>query len=168
MTKAHTSRVDTFRSAGHGKLGEVDHGTVHLYTRPAQPRRVLETPALDPGVELIALGLGASPRLMRLAAADGATGVVLAAFGRGNAPRGFAAATAELVAQGCPVVVASRCQDGRTRAIYGKDSGGVTLVEQGALLAGDLSAVKARLLLSALLAKKLPATALAEAFALYA
>lgn len=165
VTKAHTSRVDTFRSVGQGKLGEVDHGEVHLYARPAHPRPGLDTPALDPEVELIALGLGSTPRLMRLAAGAGARGIVLSAFGRGNAPKGFGAATAELVAAGCPVVVASRCHEGRTRAIYGKDSGGVTLVESGALLAGDLSAIKARLVLSALLGQGLQGAALAEAFA---
>lgn len=165
VTKAHTSRVDTFRSVGLGKFGEVDHGIVHLYTRPAKARVVLETPALDRDVELIGLGLGTSPRLMELAGQAGATGVVLSAFGRGNAPRGFGDATARLVTSGCPVVVASRCHEGRTQAIYGKDSGGVTLVAQGALLAGDLSAVKARLLLSALLGKGLSGLDLAGAFA---
>lgn len=45
VTKAHTSRVDTFRSVGLGKLGEVDGGQVHLYARPAHPRRPRETTA---------------------------------------------------------------------------------------------------------------------------
>ncbi|TDE40348.1 asparaginase [Antarcticimicrobium sediminis] len=167
VTKAHTARVDTFRSVGKGKLGEVDHGVVHLYARPAQQRLALDTPALDPDVELIALGLGTTPRLMALAAEAGATGIVLSAFGRGNAPKGFADETARLVARGLPVVVASRCHDGRTRAVYGSDSGGVTLVENGALLAGDLSAVKARLLLSVLVGKGLSKGGLAVAFELY-
>ncbi|CUH67510.1 putative L-asparaginase [Thalassovita gelatinovora] len=167
VTKAHTARVDTFRSVGQGKLGEVDHGTVHLYTHPAPQRVALDTPALDPDVELIALGLGTTPRLMTLAAEAGASGIVLSAFGRGNAPKGFADATARLVARGVPVIVASRCQEGRTRAVYGKDSGGVTLVENGALLAGDLSAVKARLLLCALVGNKLSQDDLAKAFAQY-
>ncbi|WP_460274040.1 asparaginase [Celeribacter sp. ULVN23_4] len=167
VTKAHTSRVDTFRSVGQGKLGEVDHGRVYVYARPAHPRPVLETPALDPDVELIALGLGSTPRLMKLAGEHGATGIVLSAFGRGNAPKGFADVTEELVAAGCPVVVASRCHEGRTQAIYGKDSGGVTLVAKGALLAGDLSAVKARLLLSALVGKGLKGPDLAAALASY-
>ncbi|EKE71759.1 asparaginase [Celeribacter baekdonensis] len=167
VTKAHTSRVDTFRSIGHGKLGEVDHGKVHLYTRPAQARVAFDTPKLDPDVELIGLGLGSTPRLMGLAADHGASGIVLSAFGRGNAPKGFAGEVARLVAKGCIVAVASRCQEGRTRAVYGKDSGGVTLVEYGALLAGDLSAVKTRLLLSALLGAGLSGSALSEAFARY-
>lgn len=164
VTKAHTSRVDTFRSVGQGKLGEVDHGVVHLYARPAHDRRVLDTLALDPDVEVIALGLGSTPRLMELAAQAGATGIVLSAFGRGNAPKGFADATAKLVASGCPVIVASRCHEGRTRAVYGKDSGAVTLVASGAVLAGDLSAIKARLLMAALIGADLTVADLCEAF----
>ncbi|MBT9386108.1 asparaginase [Pseudooceanicola sp. CBS1P-1] len=168
VTKAHTARVDTFRSVGQGKLGEVDGGTVHLYTRPAAPRRPLAVPRLDPEVELITLGLGSTPRLMALAGDHGASAIVLSAFGRGNAPKGFAAETARLLARGLPVVVASRCHEGRTAAIYGGDSGGVTLAEAGAIPAGDLSAVKARLLLAALLGAGLTGTPLREAFAGYA
>ena len=36
VTKAHTSRVDTFRSSSYGKLGEVDGENVFIYRRPAQ------------------------------------------------------------------------------------------------------------------------------------
>lgn len=151
VAKTHTSRVDTFRSAGHGKLGEIDGGRVHVYSRPAVPRKPILTPALDPNVELIALGLGSTPRYLEWAGANGASGMVLSAFGRGNAPKGFATATARMTAAGLPVVIASRCAEGRTLAVYGKDSGGCTMVEAGGILAGDLSAVKARLALSAML-----------------
>lgn len=165
VTKTHTSRVDTFRSGDHGKLGEVDGGKVWLYSRPAAPRQPITAARLDPNVELIAPGLGSTPRLMEWAGANGASGVVLAAFGRGNAPQGFAAATAVLTAAGIPVVIASRCPEGRTQAIYGRDSGGVTLVEAGGILAGDLAPVKARLFLSALLGAGLDLPGIAAAFA---
>lgn len=161
VTKAHTSRVDTFRSIGHGKFGEIDMGQVYLYSRPARDRQVVQTPQLDPNVELIALGLGTSPRLMQLATEAGASGFVLSAFGRGNAPKGFAKATAEAVERGLPVVVASRCHEGRTEAIYCNDSGGVTLAENKAVFAGDLSAIKARLLLAALIGAGVPSQRLA-------
>lgn len=153
VTKAHTSRVDTFRSPGHGKLGEVDLGEVHIYGRLAHARPVLATPHLCPDVELILLGLGSSTRLIEAAVAHGAKGIVLSAFGRGNAPKGFADTIGRLQDQGIPVVLASRCFEGRARPIYGGDSGGVSLLQSGAILAADLSAVKARLLLSALLGK---------------
>ena len=167
VTKAHTSRVDTFRSVGQGKLGEIDHGTLHVYARPAFERRILAPANLDPDVELIALGVGTTPRLMGLAVQAGASGIILYAFGRGNAPKGFAAEAENAIARGCPVIVASRCHEGRTRAVYGKDSGGVTLERSGAVLAGDLSAIKARLLLSALLGAGFSGAKLTEVFQAY-
>lgn len=150
VTKAHTSRVDTFRSIGLGKLGEVDGGAVHLYRRP-MARRTIAAPRLDAGVELILLGLGSTPDYLDYCASSGKTGIVLAAFGRGNAPKGFADRIARLTASGIPVVVASRCAEGRTMPIYGKDSGGRTLDDAGVIFAGALSPIKARLLLAALL-----------------
>ncbi|WP_378949227.1 asparaginase [Paracoccus sp. R86501] len=164
VTKAHTSRVDTFRSVGHGKLAEVDCGETHLYARPAHTRPKLATPVIDPDVEIIALGLGTTPRLMALAADAGATGIVLSAFGRGNAPIGFADQVSRLVDTGCPVIVASRCDEGRTRAVYGMDSGGVTLKENGAIFAGDLSALKARLMLAVLIGNQAGLNDIEKAF----
>jgi L-asparaginase len=148
--KAHTSRVDTFRSPGLGKLGEVDGGAVHLYRR-RMPGIHVAAPRLDGAVELILLGLGSTPDYLEFCARSGKTGIVLAAFGRGNAPQGFAARIAPLVTKGTPVVVASRCAEGRTLPVYGRDSGGRTLEDAGVIFAGTLSALKSRLLLSALL-----------------
>lgn len=150
VTKAHTSRVDTFRSLGLGKIGEVDAGLVYLYRR-APARQTLAAPRLDPHVELMLLGLGSSPSFLDYCASAGKSGIVLAAFGRGNAPRGFANRISRLTAAGVPVVVASRCSEGRTLPVYGKDSGGRTLEEAGVVFAGNLAPIKARLLLSALL-----------------
>ncbi|OWY06327.1 asparaginase [Thioclava sp. IC9] len=150
VTKAHSSRVDTFRSPGLGKLGEVDDGAVYLYRR-SLARSHVEAPMLDPGVELILLGLGSTPDYLDYCASAGKSGVVLSAFGRGNAPSGFAERIARLTEAGVPVVVASRCAEGRTLPVYGKDSGGRTLQEAGVIFAGSLSPIKARLLLSALL-----------------
>lgn len=149
VTKAHTSRVDAFRSIGLGKLGEVDQGRVCVYQRPAHRPPKIQTKRLEPEVELIGLGLGSSPKMVTLAAEHGTRGFVLAAFGRGNAPNGFAEEIARLSERNIPVVVASRCHEGRTQPIYGNDSGGATLAKNGAIFAGDYSPVKARLLLSA-------------------
>ncbi|MWD25991.1 asparaginase [Aquicoccus sp. SCR17] len=152
VTKAHTSRVDTFRSPGLGKIGDIDGGVIRLYRRPAR-RLHLPAPRLGEGVELVMCGLGISPGFLHHCAETGAAGVVISAFGRGNAPMGFAAAAQRLVEAGVPVVVASRCAEGATMPVYGKDSGGITLRDAGCLFAGTLSAVKARLLLSVLLGR---------------
>ena len=152
VSKVHTSRVDTFRSPGLGKLGEVDGARVMVYRHPAE-RVQLSAPRLDETVELMALGLGSRPGFLDYCRDNGAAGVVISAFGRGNAPKGFADAAERLIGAGIPVVIASRCAEGRTEPVYGRDSGGTTLVGVGCVLAGTLSAVKARLLLSILIGK---------------
>ena len=150
VSKTHTSRVDAFRSAGLGKLGEVDMGRVCLYRRPLRSPHIA-TDQLEERVEMMLLGLGSTPGILDHCLAAGIKGVVLSAFGRGNAPRGFATAVARLTSAGIPVVIASRCAEGRTSLIYGGDSGAHTLANSGALFSGTLSAIKTRLLLSAVL-----------------
>ena len=166
VMKAHTSRTDTFRSIGYGKLGEVDLHQVHLTRRPFA-RRTFPDHGVVAEVELIKVALGSRPDYLRYCAANGARGLVIEAFGRGNAPVGFGPAVADIVAQGIPVIVASRCVDGRAAPIYGNDSGGATLSTSGAIFAGELSAIKARLMLSVLLAAGQPLGAIRDAFALF-
>ena len=164
VTKMHSARTDTFRSPGLGKLGEVDLGEVHLYRHPG-PRRVVADAGLVEEVELVRLALGATPAFLDFCAGHGTRGVVIEGFGRGNAPRGFGAAVRRLTEAGVPVLIASRCVEGRTRAVYGGDSGATTLIEAGGLLTGTLSGLKARLLLSALLAAGAGRDEIAQALA---
>ncbi|UTH45286.1 asparaginase [Loktanella salsilacus] len=163
VTKTHTSRVDTFRSAGLGKIGEVDAGNVYVYRRRAF-REVLSVDHIDEGVEMLLLGLGTSPALLDYCQTLRRSGVVLAAFGRGNAPQGFAVSIQRLTEAGIPVVIASRCAEGRVLPVYGKDSGGRTLIDAGGIFCGSLQPVKARLLLSVLLADGVDIPTIREAF----
>lgn len=164
VTKAHTSRVDTFRSIGYGKLGQIDRGKVFVARRPGA-RQTFADHGIVAEVELIKLALGSRPDYLRYCAGNGVRGVVLEAFGRGNAPMGFAVAVAELVGSGIPVIVASRCMEGQAAPIYGGDSGGTSLAAAGAIFAGELSGIKARLLLSVLLAAEATTDTISAAFA---
>lgn len=163
VMKAHTSRVDTFRSIGYGKLGAVDRGEVFISRRPAA-RRTFPDKGIVAEVELVKMVLGGNPRYLQFCAANGVRGIVIEAFGRGNAPAGFAPVVADLVTRGVPVVIASRCVEGRTAPVYGGDSGGTTLAEAGAIFAGELGGLKARVLLSVLLAGGADRGAILEAF----
>ena len=73
--------------------------------------------------------------------------LALVAFGRGNVPPVIMPAVRDAVAAGVLVTVSSRCVAGRVRPRYGYAGGGHDLAEAGAILAGDLSGAKARLLL---------------------
>jgi len=46
-----------------------------------------------------------------------------------------------------PVVVVSRCAEGRVGPLYGFEGGGQRLAEMGVILGGDLGGPKARILL---------------------
>ncbi len=152
VTKAHTSRVDTFRSSSYGKLGEVDGENVFIYRRPAQ-RFHAKVERIVPEVELMKLAMGSSSAFLNFAVEQGARAIVVEAFGRGNAPNGFAEAIASIVENGIPVIIASRCHEGRTRPIYGGGSGGKDLADAGVIFSGDLSGLKARILASVLLGR---------------
>jgi L-asparaginase len=149
VTKTHAYRVGAFTSMEHGKLGAVDGERIVLDRRPAR-RVTIETERVEPRIDLVKLVMGSDERFIRCAMEGGAKGIVLEAFGRGNGTLAVVAAVREAVTAGIPVLVTSRCPQGRVRPIYG-NGGGKDLEEAGAIFAGDLAGVKARVLLSALL-----------------
>ncbi|MBX6321733.1 MAG: asparaginase [Rhodospirillaceae bacterium] len=162
-TKTHSYRVGAFQSAEHGKLGEIDGEEVIIHRRPVL-RRHVDTDRIEPRVDLIKLVMGCDARLLRCALETGARGLVIEAFGRGNANHEIVAGTRDAVAAGIPVVVTSRCPQGRVRPIYG-NGGGKDMDAAGAIFAGDLSGIKARILLAVLLGRPRPREELVQAFA---
>lgn len=148
-TKTHAYRVGAFSSMGHGMLGEIDGERIVLHRRPVR-RSTIRTQRIEPFVDLIKLVVGSDARFLRAAIQSGAKGLVLEAFGRGNATLSVLQGVREAIAAGLPVVITTRCPQGRVEPIYG-NGGGKDLAAAGAIFAGDLTGVKARVLLSVLL-----------------
>ena len=153
-TKVHAARVGTFASGEHGKLGEVDGEAVIVHRRPTL-RRTFAAERIEPRVDLVKLVMGSDGRFIDHAVADGAKAIVVEAFGRGNATLAVVDAVRRASERGVLVAVTTRCPQGRVLPVYG-DGGGKDLVAAGAAFAGDLSGVKARILLSVLLADDRP------------
>ena len=149
VTKVHACRVGTFASAEHGKLGEVDAAQVILQRRP-QLHATIVSRRIETRIDLIRLGMGNDDRFMRCALASDARGIVLEAFGRGNVTPAMLAAIKDAVQGGVAVVVTTRCAQGRVVPLYG-GSGGKAVEAAGAIYAGDLSGLKARILLALLI-----------------
>jgi len=152
--KVHTEAAGSFATPEFGPLGVVDAGAV-IYRRAPEPRPSwsdrraaagLRVSAIDTRVELIQAYTGMDDRLLRTLAANGTRGLALVAFGRGNVPPAIMPAIRDAVAAGTLVTVSSRCVAGRVRPRYGYPGGGLDLARAGAILAGDLSGAKARLL----------------------
>jgi L-asparaginase len=82
------------------------------------------------------------------AVASGAQGIVVAATGAGNTSAGMLAAAERAMRDGGAVVLASRCPAGAVSTAYAFPGGGATWVRAGAIAAGTLCAIKARVALA--------------------
>ena len=162
VTKTHTSRVDTFASGEHGKLGEIDGERVSVHRRPLL-RKTFVAERVESRVDLIKLVMGSDDRFLRFAADNGTKGIVIEGFGRGNATPAAAKGIAEIITAGIPVIITSRCPRGRVRPIYG-NGGARDLERAGAIFAGDLSGPKARVLAAVMLGAGLSSEAMREDF----
>ena len=134
VTKSHTHLLDAFESPGLGPVGVVDDGVV-IFRRalpPAPPALAPEEPALP--VDIVYAWAGADERLLD-ASRSVARGVVVAAMGRGNVPPAMVPGIERWVAEGKPVVIASRAQRGRVGLTYGYPGGARRLHDAGAILA---------------------------------
>ncbi|MHB1864166.1 MAG: asparaginase [Gemmatimonadaceae bacterium] len=144
VTKVHTHMPDAFESPGLGPLGVVDDGRV-IVRRTAPfglPPLMPEAPAQP--VDIVYAWEGADARLLDASRVD-ALGVVVAAMGRGNVPPPMAEGIDRWIADGKPVVIASRALRGRVGHTYGYVGGGRRLFEAGALFAGSRRPQQARI-----------------------
>jgi L-asparaginase len=164
VTKVETHFLEAFDSPGLGPLGVVDAGRVFVSraVRVQPPLLAPERPATP--VDIVYAYAGADGRLLDAARSDG-RGVVVAALGRGNTPPPFFAAIGRWIAEGKPVVIASRVPRGRVGPTYGFPGGGRSLLAAGALFAGARRPVQARIDLMLALGAGLRGEALAGVFA---
>jgi L-asparaginase len=130
----HTQSLHAFRSAGH-----------IVYHRP--PFRTQTSPArrLVTAVDLHMMAAGVDGGLLQASIARGARGLVLAGTGCGNVPPSILPGLEAALAARIPVVLTSRCPEGRVTPAYGYEGGGQKLREMGVLFASELLGQKARI-----------------------
>jgi L-asparaginase len=149
VTKMHTSSFTAFQSPNAGSLGRVGEGGAVTVDRVRGPRRSLRpVPADGVRVELIQAGIGSDGALLDAAVAADAHGIVVAATGAGNTSPGVLAAAERAIRRGIPVTLASRCPAGAVSTAYAFPGGGATWIRAGAIRAGTLCAIKARVALA--------------------
>jgi len=154
VRKIHTEASASFGTPEFGPLGQVDGSSV-IFRRRMSPRASWHDAAAEPGlrvtrieprVDLVQTYTGMDGSLVDHVASRGARGLAIVAFGRGNVPPPVVPAVRRAIAAGLLVTISSRCVAGRVSARYGYEGGGLQLRQIGAVLAGDLSGAKARLL----------------------
>jgi L-asparaginase len=141
--KWHTQALDAFRSP-HGSLGGLDRGHV-VFHRPPFRAIPLAPARLVPEVDIHTMATGVDDALIRASLARGARGLVLEATGCGNIPPATLPGVKAALAAKVPVVLVSRCAEGRVTAAYGYEGGGQMLRELGVIFAPNLPGPKARI-----------------------
>ena len=142
-TKRHTQALAAFRSTW-GPLAVLDRGAV-VFHRPAFHAPPLPARRLVPQVDLHVMATGVGSSLVRASLRAGARGLVLEATGCGNVPPAVLPGIREALAAGVPVVMVSRCPEGRVSPAYGYEGGGQRLREMGVVFGEDLPGPKARI-----------------------
>lgn len=150
--KDDTTNVQTFDSGGYGYLGYIVGDQVISFNNVVLKKK-LPLPQSLPEVDLFTTYAGDDGRFIRYAVDHGAKGLVVEGVGAGNVNKAVFEAILYAIGKKIPVVVASRVRYGGVYPLYGDEGGGSSLVKAGALLAGDLSPYKARLLLMIALAQ---------------
>ena len=118
-----------------------------------------------PDVEIVPMYGGADGVALRNAVDRGVKGIVVQGAGMGNMNESLYEAVKYAISKGVPVVVSTRVPNGRVMANYGYAGGGKTTYDAGAVMADDLKAPKARILLMLLLQNGVTSKAdLQEAF----
>ncbi len=151
VTKTHTANVETFQSGDYGFLGEVYSDKVLFARAPLRRQHIAVKTEDMPKVEIVAMYGGADGSLLRSAVDQGAKGIVVQALGMGNMNKPMFEAVKYALEKQIPVVISTRVYNGRVMANYGFEGGGKTTADAGAILAGNLSPQKARILLMLLL-----------------
>lgn len=164
VTKTHTSALEAFQSTNTGPVATVDRSGVAVHRSPRSETRPIRATSFDQSVFTVKSGSAVSGELVRAALEREADGLVIEGTGLGNATAELAEAVADAIDTGVPVVVVSRCLEGRVTPVYGGTGGGERLREYGAIFAGDLSAQQARIRLTLALEAFDDADTVREAF----
>jgi L-asparaginase len=148
VTKTHASALDTFKSLNEGRLGEVLAGTILLERAPGARRPILAPVRAASPVPIIVATIGLDDGLIGAIRTLRPEGIVVEATGAGNTGPGILAEAAAAIADGIPVVLATRCPSGAASPGYAFPGGGATWVRAGAMLPGTLTGPKARIALA--------------------
>ena len=144
VTKTHTTNVSTFQTPTHGPLGLIMKYEI-LYFKTAEPRVRFDLDKIQGLVPIIPVYAGMTEELLDLLPVDQLDGLIIQAFGAGNVPKETAQKLNDLIQEGLPIALVSRCFNGIAEPVYAYEGGGVCLQNAGVFFVKELNAQKARL-----------------------
>jgi L-asparaginase len=144
VTKANSMSLNAFRSPSFGPIGIVDNNQVIFYRDSVKKQQIL-TESIDDKVYLFKCVSGMDSALINYSLGLGATGIVIEGMGRGNVPPDVVSGIKNAIDKNLPVVLVSRCYEGRVLDTYGYHGGGSELRKLGVIFADNLPGQKARI-----------------------
>jgi L-asparaginase len=153
--KSHATGLEAFAAPHASPIGRVEDGRVTFTSAPGAAPAPLRPPSLHARVAHVPMVVGDGGAMLDLAR-PGHEGVVVEAFGSGNVPPGAVPAMGRWIAEGKPVVLASRCWWGEVAPMYAFDGGGARTTAMGAIPAGPRTPSQARMELAIALSAGVP------------
>jgi len=150
VTKTSTIARETFKTLEFGALGVANLGGVKFYRAPLRRQTLAVSADTElPKIDIVSHYAGADGSVIRalMASDEAPDALVVAATGLGHTSESMFDAIADVRKAGIPVVIATRVYTGRLMALYAGKGRGVGFEEIDCILADNLSAQKARVLL---------------------
>jgi len=152
VTKANSMSLNAFRTPLFGPIGIVDSNTAIFY-RNSMSKQFIDTDKIETNVELIKCVSGRDSSYINYCIDKGVKGIVIEGMGRGNIPPHMVAGVERAIARQIPVVLVSRCFEGRVLDSYGYHGGGKELRSLGVIFTDGMPGQKARVKLMLSLGK---------------
>ncbi|MGO2101058.1 asparaginase [Vagococcus salmoninarum] len=161
VTKTHTTNVATFRTPTFGPVGLINKHQVSFYQQLITSH-TLDVTSVSGRIPIVKSYAGMGSSILDLLSANQIDGLVIEALGAGNLPPLTIPAIDNLIAEGVPIVLVSRCFNGIAEGVYDYQGGGMQLEDKGVLFCNGLNSQKARIKLLVALNANLAQTELAE------
>lgn len=152
VTKVNAMSINAFATPSFGPLGIVDDNHVIFY-RTMRDEVKIGIDKIEAKVDLIKCFAGQDSSLINYCLDKGDDGIVLEALGRGNVPPMMLEGIQKAISKNIPVVLVSRCFEGRVYESYGYEGGGKMLRDMGVIFADHMPGQKARIKLVLALSK---------------
>ncbi|WP_294371074.1 asparaginase [uncultured Clostridium sp.] len=148
VTKRNSMALNAFSTPNFGPIGIVDNNRVIFYRN--NPKSIhMKIESVEKDVAIIKCSAGSDSRFIDFSIEEGFKGIIIEALGRGNVPPAMVEGIKRAVMKNIPVVIVSRCFEGRVFESYGYEGGGKELKEIGCIFGDVLTSQKARIKLIA-------------------
>ncbi len=144
VTKANSMALNAFRTPNFGPIGIVDNDAVIFY-RETKHSEKYDVKEMEKKVALIKCVVDMDDEYLNFVIDKGYGGIVIEALGRGNVPPKMVNGIKRAIENNIPVVVVSRCFEGRVFESYGYEGGGKQLKDLGVIFGDTLPGQKARI-----------------------